>query len=110
SAIAAASLVALAGEPPDHAEHLPGIAAGTTIGTVALLEPGRRAAWRTPSTHATPVRGQWRVDGTKVHVPDVAIADLVLVSAVDPDGALGVFVITPGAAGVHLSAAPTVDG
>ena len=86
SAIGAASLLILAGDAEDHAENLPQIAAGTTVATVALFEPGARAAWRASATRASTAAGEWRLDGVKVHVPDLAAADVVLVSAADDDG------------------------
>jgi len=110
SAVGAASLVVLAGSESDHAARLPGIADGSTIATVALLEPGRRAEWRAPRTAARPDGEGWRIEGTKVHVPDLVGADLVLVTATDPDGALGVFAVAPFAPGLRITSEPVVDG
>jgi alkylation response protein AidB-like acyl-CoA dehydrogenase len=84
--------------------------AGSAIGTVALLEPGRRAAWSEPSTTARVDGGGWVLDGAKVHVPDAVAASILLVSACDHDGALGVFAARPGDAGVTVEATPTIDG
>jgi acyl-CoA dehydrogenase len=110
SAIGAASLVALAGSEGDRAELLPGIARGTTVATVALLEPGARASWSTPATAAVPEGGGWRLEGTKVHVADVAAAQVLLVTAADTDGTLGVFALAPDASGVTVMPTTTVDG
>ncbi|HEY8216208.1 MAG TPA: acyl-CoA dehydrogenase family protein [Acidimicrobiia bacterium] len=110
SAIAAASIVMLAGRPADHAALLPGIAAGTTVGTVALLEGGTRAAWRAPGSRATRADDGWRLDGKKVHVPDLAVADVVLASALEPDGTLAMFAVSTGGPGVRVVPAATVDG
>jgi alkylation response protein AidB-like acyl-CoA dehydrogenase len=109
SAIGAISLVTLAGRSSDHVAYLPRLASGDLVGTVALWEPGRRGHWRQPGTTATATADGWRLDGTKVHVPDVAGADLVLVVAATPTG-LGAFVVEPGASGVTITATPTVDG
>ena len=94
SAIGAVSLVLAAGAPREHAFLLPGLADGSTIGTLALYEPGtplplarRRDRGRASTATA------WRLDGTKVHVADGAAADLFLVTARDADGALGVFAV-----------------
>ncbi len=46
SAIGAISAVTIAGSDDDQARLLPGLAAGTTIGTFAWSEPNRRATWR----------------------------------------------------------------
>ena len=48
SAIGAASIVVLGGDERDQAAFLPGIADGSTVATVALFEPERRAEWRAP--------------------------------------------------------------
>jgi alkylation response protein AidB-like acyl-CoA dehydrogenase len=98
SAVGAAGLLVDAGTPDDHAVLLPAIADGSRIGTVALLEPGRRAEWRAPETTAVadgdrPEDG-WIVSGTKVHVPSLVAADVALVTATaDGSGELGVFAI-----------------
>src|SRR5215510_16252158 len=94
SAVGAAGLLVDLGTPDDHAALLPAIADGSRIGTPALLEPGRRSAWRAPETTAVadgagPESG-WIVSGTKVHVPSLAAADVALVSATDEQGTLGV--------------------
>jgi alkylation response protein AidB-like acyl-CoA dehydrogenase len=109
SAIGATSLVTLAGRPRDHETFLPRLATGELVGTVALWEPGRRGHWRAPATTATRDGGRWRLDGTKVHVPDALGTDILLVAAGTPDG-LGAFVVDTGAPGVMITATPTVDG
>jgi alkylation response protein AidB-like acyl-CoA dehydrogenase len=110
SAIGAASIVALAGDDGDRAAFLPGIAAGATIGTVALLEPGRRATWTAPRTAVSGEGDGWRLDGTKVHVVDLAAAQIAFVTAASPDGVLGVYAVTTDAPGVTVTPTPTVDG
>ena len=59
-------------------------------GTVAIFEDGARYGWQQPVTRAIRVGDGWRLDGTKVHVADAVGADVVLVTAVDPDGRLDV--------------------
>jgi alkylation response protein AidB-like acyl-CoA dehydrogenase len=110
SAIGGASLVTLAGGAPDHAAFLPGIADGSTVATVALLEPARRAAWRAPRTTARPEGDGWRLDGTKTQVADLVGADVAVVTATDPADALGVFAVALEAPGVSVRAEPSVDG
>ncbi|MGZ6974801.1 MAG: acyl-CoA dehydrogenase family protein [Acidimicrobiia bacterium] len=110
SAVGAVSLVTLAGHPRHQDAFLPALASGDQIGTVALWEDGLRARWRAPETTATPDGDGWRLDGTKVHVPDAVGADLVFVIARRPDGGLGAFVVTPEAKGVTITPSPTVDG
>jgi alkylation response protein AidB-like acyl-CoA dehydrogenase len=104
SAVGAAGLVADL-DPADPL--LPDLAAGTAIGTVALAEPGRRSDWRGATTVASPAGTGWALTGTKVHVPDLPAATVVLVVAATADG-LGVFAVDPAAATVVPTA--LVDG
>jgi alkylation response protein AidB-like acyl-CoA dehydrogenase len=112
TAVGAAGLLVDLGTPDDRAALLPAIADGSRIGTVALLEPGRRSEWRAPQTTAFadgdgPECG-WIVSGTKVHVASLAAADVALVTATDGQGTLGVFAIETREAQVEPT--PTVDG
>jgi alkylation response protein AidB-like acyl-CoA dehydrogenase len=109
TAIGAASLLVLGGDERDQAAFLPGIADGSTIATVALLEPDRRAEWRAPRTTARIDAEGWRLDGTKVHVPDVIGAQLALVAATADDG-LGVFALALDAPSADATAEEIVDG
>jgi alkylation response protein AidB-like acyl-CoA dehydrogenase len=113
SAVVAATLVVKAGSARDQELLLPGIAAGETVGTVALWEAGRRGNWARPAVTARAVDDGWTVSGTKIQIPDGARADVVLVVAADAsvDG-LGVFAVTTGddpAPGVTIDPVATVD-
>ncbi|MGQ0805136.1 MAG: acyl-CoA dehydrogenase family protein [Actinomycetota bacterium] len=103
SAVAAVSLATCTGD----AAFLPELAAGTTVGTVALYEPGRRWEWREPTTVARADGDEWRVSGTKVHVPDAADTDVLLVTAT-VERELGVFAVH--ARDADIVSTPTVDG
>ena len=70
---------------------LPRLADGSSVATLALFEPTTRYAWERPATRATRTGHRWRIDGEKVHVADANVADVVLVTAVDESGMLGVF-------------------
>jgi alkylation response protein AidB-like acyl-CoA dehydrogenase len=109
SAVATTSLVSLAGDDADRAALLPGLASGATHGTVALYEPGLRSEWRAPETTARADGAEWRISGEKVHVPDAAAADVLIVTATGPDGP-GAFVIGREAGAVDIASTPTVDG
>ena len=109
SAVGAASLVVLAGSPREHGFLLPGLASGETIGTVALLEPGRHYEWRTPSTSVRRAGKHSELHGTKAHVADAGAANLLLVVARDDEG-LGVYGVDAGDAGVDVVPTPSVDG
>jgi alkylation response protein AidB-like acyl-CoA dehydrogenase len=109
SAIGAVSLVREAGAAREHEFLLPGLADGSTIGTAAIFEPGARYHWREPSSSVRADGEVWRLDGEKVHVADGNAANLLLVTARDPGGALGVFAIQRDD-GVTVETSPTVDG
>jgi alkylation response protein AidB-like acyl-CoA dehydrogenase len=109
SAVATVSAVVLAGGEGDAAAMLPGLADGSTVGTVALLEPGQRYAWWTPETAAVADGGAWAVSGSKVHVPDAGAADVFVVTASTDEG-VGLFAVDAGAPGLRVSPTPTVDG
>jgi acyl-CoA dehydrogenase len=106
SAVGAAGLVAdLDADDP----LLGDLADGSVVGTVALHEPGRRAGWRTPTVAARAGDDGWTLTGTKVHVPDVVAADVVLVVATaGPE--LGVFAVDATGSGATREATPTIDG
>jgi alkylation response protein AidB-like acyl-CoA dehydrogenase len=110
SAIGATGLLVDLDADDACAASLADLATGASIATVALLEPGRRAAWSAPATSARSDRAGWVLDGTKVHVPDAPVASVLLVSARVDRGGLGVFAVAAGAPGVTVEATPTIDG
>src|SRR5437764_5732075 len=82
------STVALAGNALLHAgddaakkEHLPGIASGETIATLAFTEDSGR--WDEAGITATATKSgdAWTITGTKSYVLDGHTADLILVAA-----------------------------
>jgi len=109
------SSVALATEAllrcPDEAARkdlLPGLAAGRTIGTLALLErPGR---WDQAAVQLRASRdgSSWVLNGRKRHVPDGHTADLIMVGARTPAG-VGLFAVDGIAAGLTRTPVPTLD-
>jgi len=104
SAVGAAGLVAdLAPADP----LLAGLADGSNVATVALLEPGRRAEWRNPATVADPSGDGWALTGVKAHVADLVAADVALVVAAI-GAELGVFAVEATAATTEPT--PTIDG
>jgi len=111
SAIGAISLVLGAGSEREHSFLLPGMATGSVVGTVALLEPGRRFEIDAPTTTAARLGEGWVVSGTKVHVPDAVGSDVVLVSAsVAGEPGTAVFAVQTESGGVKAEPVPTVDG
>ncbi|HEX4491625.1 MAG TPA: acyl-CoA dehydrogenase family protein [Acidimicrobiia bacterium] len=111
TAVGAVTLSLAAGASREHSFLLPAMASGSVVGTVALLEPGRRFDVASPHTSARRVGEGWVVEGEKVHVPDAVGSDVVLVSAtVADDDTVGVFAVQTSAGGIEITATPTVDG
>jgi alkylation response protein AidB-like acyl-CoA dehydrogenase len=111
SAIGAVSLVLDAGSEREHSFLLPGMATGSVVGTVALLEPGRRFEVDAPITTAARLGEGWVVSGAKVHVPSAVGSDVVLVSAtVAGESGTAVFAVQTESGGVAVESVKTVDG
>ena len=78
---------------------MPELLRGGVVGTVAIFEPERRYEWRQPSCSAAPNDdGTWRLDGTKTQVRDFRADRVLLTTAAEPGGVLGVFAAELGAA------------
>jgi alkylation response protein AidB-like acyl-CoA dehydrogenase len=101
--------VARFGSPEQRAALLPGLAAGTSVVTAALVEP--LADPLHPATTARPGGdGGWVLDGTKTNVAAGLVADAILVPATTPDGATGLFVVAADTAGLTLDRQDTTTG
>jgi alkylation response protein AidB-like acyl-CoA dehydrogenase len=107
SCLAATALVT-SGDARAQADLLPGIAAGTTLTTLAYMETPHHWAGRNPSTRARRVGDSYELDGRKRYVLDGAIAEVALVLAATDDGP-GLFAVETAAEGVSRSASPTMD-
>lgn len=86
---------------------LPGVVSGDVVLTAALAEAGANNALR-PSVIAGRDGNGWRLDGVKISVPAVHVADMVLVPARCQDG-LAVFLVDPGVAGVRVERTETTN-
>jgi alkylation response protein AidB-like acyl-CoA dehydrogenase len=108
SGVLAAGLIQALDDEAAKSRLLPGIAAGTTIATVALA--GARGGWTEAdvAVTATPAGDGWTLAGTSSFVTHAQIADVILVAARAPDG-IGVFEVEPGAKGLTIKALPTFD-
>ena len=105
--LAASTLLGL-GDDEACREYLPGIAAGTTVATLALTEPsGRWDAAGVTTTATLGARG-WLLDGTKSFVLDGHSASLVLVAA-RTDAGISVFAVDAGAAGLRSEPEVALD-
>jgi 3-oxocholest-4-en-26-oyl-CoA dehydrogenase beta subunit len=88
---------------------LPGVVAGDTVLTAALVETGTDPLH--PTTTARPDGDGWRVDGVKTLVPAGLIADRILVPAVaGDDGLIVVLIVDPTANGVMRERQDTTSG
>ena len=109
-ALAAEALLRCADEAA-RKDLLPGLATGRTIGTLALLEqPGRwdEAGVRMPARRSGGNGSGWVLDGSKRHVLDGHVADLILVGARTPTG-VGLFAVDGTAPGLRRTPVPTLD-
>ncbi len=102
-----------AGSPDQRDEHLPGIAEGRTLTTLAHAEPEGR--WDTDGIACEARRdgGDYVLSGSKGFVLDGAGADLLVVAARQPgsagDAGLSLFAVPGDAAGLERRALPTMD-
>jgi len=106
-ALAANALLA-SGDVDAQDTHLPGIASGETVATLAVIEDAGN--WQTDgfSTSASPDGSNWSLTGRKLLVTDGADADLLLVAAQTPAGP-SLFAVTADAAGLTRTALITLD-
>jgi len=108
SVVLAANALMLSGDDEAKSTYLPGIAAGSTIATVALTEPSGK--WDEASV-TLPATGSGRdvsLTGTKTFVLDGHVADVMLVAARTSRG-VSLYAVDKGAAGLTRTALPTMD-
>ncbi|OLO25741.1 acyl-CoA dehydrogenase [Streptomyces sp. MNU77] len=103
SAVLAAHTLLACGDTDAMRRHLPGIADGSVIATLAFPRPGRNIGVR-----AERVDGGWRLTGSVPLVTDAHVADLLLVPARTGDGP-GLFAVEAGTAGLGTVLRPTLD-
>ena len=87
---------------------LPGVAAGTTILTAALLELGGSEPWE-PRMTARREGTSWRLDGVKIAVPAADLAAAMLVPA-RTDAGVAVFVVDRQGNGVTVEPQVLTNG
>jgi 3-oxocholest-4-en-26-oyl-CoA dehydrogenase beta subunit len=100
--------VARWGSTAQQAAILPGLVAGTTVLTAALVEP--LGDTLRPTTTARRDGDGWVLDGARTNVPAGLVADLVLVPATADDGGIGLFVVPADADGVTRERQDTTTG
>lgn len=105
SGVLAASLIQAAGSAADRERLLPGLAAGTSIGTVAITGTG--GTW-TPDGVNVAAGADGTLNGSARYVTFGQAADVILVVARD-GGAFGVFEVEPEAAGFRRTEQSVFD-
>lgn len=105
SAVLTVALIRAAGSPEDMRRLLPGLADGTSIGTVAIT--GARGTW-TPEDVAVQANTAGVLSGNAHYVTWGQVADVILVVANTADG-IGIFEVAPDAIGFTRSAATVFD-
>ncbi len=105
SAVLTVALIQAAGTESDKARLLPALADGSAIGAVALT--GARGTWTADGVEVR-AGADGTLTGTAQYVPHGQVADVILVVARTDDG-LGVFEVSPDAAGFHRTAATVFD-
>ncbi|WP_067463837.1 acyl-CoA dehydrogenase family protein [Nocardia amamiensis] len=103
-------LIAAAGSAEQRQRILPEVASGAKLLAFAHAEPGVRWPATELATTAAPNGDSYTLTGVKNPVPHGDCADELVVSAVLPDGGVGLFLVAPDAAGVVRKAYRTVDG
>lgn len=113
SAVYAAVTLLEGGNEAQKARYLPAIAAGRLIATVALLEPSGRWDADGIQAIAIPEGSGYRLDGTKLFVPDGHLADLLLVAARRPASSgregISLFCVDAQAEGIRATPLKTMD-
>ena len=110
SVVLAANALLHSGDEAAKLAHLPGIASGQTIATLAFTEPSGKwdeAGITTPATAAASGDG-YTLSGTKSFVIDGSTASLIIVAARTSAG-VSLFAVDGGAAGLTRTALSTMD-
>jgi len=110
STVTAASAVMLSHDEELKSTHLPALAAGDRIGTLAVAE--HSGHWEASAADATAQfdgDGQARLTGVKMYVLDGQYADLFIVSARSSQGTTGLYVVEANSPQVTATALSTLD-
>ncbi len=107
NASAAAALV-IGGSDAQKQKYLPGIADGTAIHTYAATEASGDWGPDGIQLAATADGDNFVLNGTKMFVPDAAVADYIHVLAQKPGGGIGGFIIPRDQAGVEVTVLKTI--
>jgi alkylation response protein AidB-like acyl-CoA dehydrogenase len=106
--VLAANALLHSGDEAVKKEYLPGIAAGTTIATLATAEPSGKWDEAGIQMAATGSGSDWKLSGTKSFVIDGNTASLIIVAARTAKG-VSLFAVNGDAAGLTRTALSTMD-
>lgn len=108
SCVLAANALIHSGDDAAKQAHLPGIASGETIATLAFTEPNGK--WDESGIEATATQDgdAWKLSGTKMFVLDGAQANLLIVAAKTSAGT-SLFAVDPAGSGVTRTNLATMD-
>ncbi len=113
TAVYAAVALLEAGSEEQKKRHLPDIASGKLLATVAQMEPNGRWDADGITATATAEGAGYRLDGTKLFVPDGHLAELLIVAARTPGSTVGdgvsLFCVDRNTAGVTTTALKSMD-
>ncbi|MGO8947995.1 MAG: acyl-CoA dehydrogenase family protein [Ktedonobacterales bacterium] len=104
----AAPLLAAAGSAEQKSRWLSAIAEGDCRASVAYLEPEGGYEFDSIRTTASETSGGYRLSGTKMFALDAGVADVVIVAAKEA-GALSLFLVEKGAAGMTVETLEGMD-
>jgi len=108
SVVLAANTLLLSGDDAAKSAHLPGIASGETIATVAFTEPSGKWDESGIEMQASGAGGDFTLTGTKMFVIDGHTANLIIVAACTSAG-VSLFVVDGDASGLTRTALSTMD-
>ena len=106
--VLAANTLIQSGDKAAQADHLPGIAAGETIATLAFTEPSGKWDESGITMQATGSGSSWTLSGTKSFVLDGHTAGLIIVAARTGKG-VSLFTVDGGASGLTRTPLSTMD-
>ena len=108
SVVLAANTLLQSGDDAAKAAHLPGIASGETIATLAFTEPSGKWDESGITMEASGSGDSWTLNGTKMFVLDGHTANLIIVAARTGKG-VSLFTVAGDAAGLTRTALSTMD-
>ena len=108
SVVLAANTLLQSGDDAAKAAHLPGIASGETIATLAFTEPSGKWDESGITMEASGAGDSWTLNGTKMFVLDGHTANLIIVAARTGKG-VSLFTVAGDAAGLTRTALSTMD-